>query len=113
MIGVRIPAAAGNFSLRHRVQTDSEAHAASYPMGNGGLPMGVKRLGCEDDDSPPSSAGGQRIRGSIPPHPQYVFMAWCLVKHRETLPVLYLIYETDHRCSNPPLQLHFAPPTLG
>jgi hypothetical protein len=24
-----------------------------------------------------------RIRGAIPPLPQYVFMAWCLVKHRD------------------------------
>jgi len=28
------------------------------------------------------------MRGGIPPLPQYVFMAWCLVKHRETLPYL-------------------------
>jgi hypothetical protein len=24
-----------------------------------------------------------RMRGAIPPFPQYVFMAWCLVKHRD------------------------------
>jgi hypothetical protein len=24
-----------------------------------------------------------RMRGSIPPLPQYVFMEWCLVKHRD------------------------------
>jgi hypothetical protein len=24
-----------------------------------------------------------RMRGGIPPLPRYVFMAWCLVKHRE------------------------------
>jgi hypothetical protein len=23
------------------------------------------------------------MRGAIPPLPQYVFMAWCLVKHRD------------------------------
>jgi hypothetical protein len=27
------------------------------------------------------------MRGAIPPLPQYVFMAWCSVKHRETLPL--------------------------
>jgi hypothetical protein len=27
---------AGNFSLHHRVQTGSEAHPASYPVGNRG-----------------------------------------------------------------------------
>jgi hypothetical protein len=32
MIGVRILAGAGNFSPRHRVQTASGAHPASYPM---------------------------------------------------------------------------------
>jgi hypothetical protein len=33
-IGFRFPAGAGNFSLHHRVQTDSGTHPASYPMGN-------------------------------------------------------------------------------
>jgi hypothetical protein len=33
MIGVRIPAGDGNSLLRHRVQTGSGAHPASYPMG--------------------------------------------------------------------------------
>jgi len=26
------------------------------------------------------------MRGAMPPLPQYVFMAWCLVKHRDNLP---------------------------
>jgi hypothetical protein len=32
------------------------------------------------------------MRGAIPPLSQYVFMAWCLVKHRDnfTLPLLTL-----------------------
>jgi len=30
--GIRFPAGAGTFSLRHHVQTDSGAHPASYPM---------------------------------------------------------------------------------
>jgi hypothetical protein len=34
--GVRVPAEAGNFSLSHRVQTDSGAHPASCPMGTRG-----------------------------------------------------------------------------
>jgi hypothetical protein len=33
---VRFPAGAGNFSLHHRVQNGSDAHPASYPMGNRG-----------------------------------------------------------------------------
>jgi hypothetical protein len=36
MIGVRFPAGAGNFSVRHHVQTGSGAHPTSYPMGTGG-----------------------------------------------------------------------------
>jgi len=35
MIEVRFLAGAGNFSLRHHVQTGSRAHPASYPMGTG------------------------------------------------------------------------------
>jgi len=51
MIGVRIPAGAGNFSLRH------SAHPASYPMGTREVfPLWVKRPGSEGDHSPPSSA---------------------------------------------------------
>jgi hypothetical protein len=42
MIGVRIPAVAGNFSLRHHVKTGSGAHPASYPMVTGGSFSGGK-----------------------------------------------------------------------
>jgi hypothetical protein len=45
MIGVRIPAGAGSFSLHHRVQTGSGAHPASYPMGTRGPFPGVKAAG--------------------------------------------------------------------
>jgi hypothetical protein len=44
----------------------------------------VKRPGREADHSPPSSAEVKNACGGIPP-PQYVFMALCLVKHRDTL----------------------------
>jgi hypothetical protein len=43
--GVRFPAGAWNFSLLHRVQTSSEVHPASYPMGNGGSFPGGKAAG--------------------------------------------------------------------
>jgi len=36
MIGFRLPAGAGNFSLDHHVQTGYGAYPASYPMGTGG-----------------------------------------------------------------------------
>jgi hypothetical protein len=53
---VRFPAGAGKFSLHHRVQNDSGAHSASYPMGTTSSSLGVKRPGREADHSPPSSA---------------------------------------------------------
>jgi hypothetical protein len=42
MIGVRSPAEAKDFSSGLCVQTSSEAHPASYPMGTGGLFPGGK-----------------------------------------------------------------------
>jgi hypothetical protein len=45
MIGFRILAGAGNFSLRHHVQTGSGAHPVSYPMGTGGSFPGGKAAG--------------------------------------------------------------------
>jgi hypothetical protein len=39
---VRFPEGAGNFSLHHRVQNGSGAHAASYPMGIRGTFPGSK-----------------------------------------------------------------------
>jgi hypothetical protein len=78
------PAGAGNFSLHHRVQNGSGAHPASYPMGTGGgaLSLGVKRPGREADHSPPSSSDVKNA-WSYTSTPQYCFMAWCLVKHRD------------------------------
>jgi hypothetical protein len=90
---VRFPVGAGNFSLHHCVQNGSEAHPDSYPMGTRvsflgvkrpavGSSLEVKRAGREFDHSPPSSAEVKNAWGytSIP---QYVFMAWCLVKRRD------------------------------
>jgi len=41
------------------------------------------------------------MRGAIHPLPQYAFMAWCLVKHRDnftfTLVTEALIYENDSK----------------
>jgi hypothetical protein len=51
----------------------------------GALSLGVKRPGREADHSPPSSAEVNNAR-SYTSTPQYVFMAWCLVKHRDNLP---------------------------
>jgi hypothetical protein len=40
-----IPGGAGNFFLRHRVQSGSGAHPTSYPMGTGGFFPGGKVAG--------------------------------------------------------------------
>jgi hypothetical protein len=40
-----IPGGAENFSLLYNVQTGSEAHPASYPLGTGTVSKGVKRPG--------------------------------------------------------------------
>jgi hypothetical protein len=79
---VRFPGGTGNFSLHHRVQNGSGAHPASYPMDNRGSFPGVKRPGREADHSPPSSAEVKNA-WSYNSAPQYAFMAWCLVKHRD------------------------------
>jgi hypothetical protein len=78
------------FSLFHRyVQTGSGAHQVSYPIGIGTLTPGVKREGREADHLPPSSATVKNAwsYASL----QYVFMAWCLVKHRDK----YIIHEYE------------------
>jgi len=43
--GFRVPAGAGNFSLRHRVQTGLGAHPTSYPMSTRSFFVGGKRTG--------------------------------------------------------------------
>jgi hypothetical protein len=63
----------------------------------GALSVGVKRPGREADHSPPSSAEVKNA-WSYTSAPQYVFMAWCLVKHRDnftftfTLPHYMFLY---------------------
>jgi hypothetical protein len=61
--------------LFHRVQTDSRAHAASYPMATRG--RGVKLT--THLHLVPRSKNAWRYTST----PQYVFMAWCLVKHKD------------------------------
>jgi hypothetical protein len=71
-----------DFSLRHRVQTGSEAHQVSYPMGTTNSFPGIKRPGCEANHSPPTSVEFKNAWSytSTLPH---VFMSWYLIKHRE------------------------------
>jgi hypothetical protein len=52
-------------------------------MGTGrALSLGVKRPGSEADHSP-STRAEVKNAWSYTSTPQYVFMAWCLVKHRD------------------------------
>jgi len=69
---VRFLAGTGTFSLHHRIQNNSGAHPASYPMGEvaGAWSWPLTSIYCR----------GQRMHGAIPPFPQYAFMAWCSVK---------------------------------
>jgi hypothetical protein len=46
------------------------------------LSLGIKRSGREADASPPSSAEVKNAWSYVSSH-QYVFMEWCLVKHRD------------------------------
>jgi hypothetical protein len=53
-IEVRYPTGAEDFSSSPCVQTGSEAHPASYPVGTGGsFPGGKARPGRDADHSPP------------------------------------------------------------
>jgi hypothetical protein len=80
--GVQFPAGAGNFSLLHRVQNGSGARLPPIQWVPKALSLGVKRPGREADHSLPSSAEVQNA-WRYTSTPQYVFMAWCLVKHRD------------------------------
>jgi hypothetical protein len=77
-----IPGRGWEFSPRHHVQSGSGAHLASYPMGTrGSFPRGKAAVAWS---WPLTSikCRVQRMRGAVPPLPQYVFMAWCLVWQR-------------------------------
>jgi hypothetical protein len=54
----------------------------------GALSLCVKRPEREADYSPPSSAEVENA-WSYTSTPQYVFMAWCLVKHRDNFTLFY------------------------
>jgi hypothetical protein len=78
--GVQFPTGAIKepFSLLYCFQTGSGAHPASYPMGSGGSFLGgkVARAWTTHLHLFPKL----KMRGDIPPLPQYAFMARCLSK---------------------------------
>jgi hypothetical protein len=65
---IRFPAGARDFSLLHSIQTGSEVHTASCPIGTGGSSAGHKKAGKWTDHSPPSSDEIKKS-GSVPPLP--------------------------------------------
>jgi hypothetical protein len=58
----------------------------------GALSLRVKRLGCEADHSLPSSTEVKNVC-NYASTPQYIIMAWCLVKHRDNF-TFYLYLQT-------------------
>jgi len=70
-----------NYSLRHSIQTGCGTYSASYQMRPADSFLGGKAVGAWNWHL----ALSLRILGSIPPLPQYVFVAWYLVKHRDNL----------------------------
>jgi hypothetical protein len=83
MIGIQFPAGAGNLSLWHHVQTGSRVCPASYPIGTRVSFPGSKAAGAWSWPLISFECQGKRMHGAIPPLPQYVFMVWYWVKHRD------------------------------
>jgi hypothetical protein len=95
MIGIRIPAGAGNFFLRHRVQNGSRAHPASYPTGTGGSFPSCREM------KPTTHLHlfpRPKNAWSYTATPQDVFMAWWLVKHRDNFTLPYSVYFITKKC---------------
>jgi hypothetical protein len=101
MIRVQFLAGSGSFSLHHHVQTSSGAHPAAYPVGTLGLSpweqsgQGVNLTICL------YLVSRSRMREAILPLPQHVFMAWCLVKHRDNFTFLCacIMCHAEYFCS--------------
>jgi len=62
-------------------------------MGTGSSFSGSKEAGREDDHSSPLSSEVKNA-WSYTSTPQYVFLAWCLVKHRDN----FTIYACKIKC---------------
>jgi len=55
------------------------------------LSPGVKWPGCETDHSPPSGAEVKNV-WHYTSSPQYIFIVWCLVKHRDNFTFNLYLY---------------------
>jgi hypothetical protein len=85
-------------------RTALEPTQPPIPWVPGALSLGVKRPGREADHSPPSSAEVKNA-WSCTSTPQYVFMAWCLGKHK-LRPLGFLSVYITRVVT--PLSLHFV-----
>jgi hypothetical protein len=74
--GFRFPVGTRNFSLLQRIYAGSGAHPATYSMVPGLSDRGVRLT------THILLVQRSRMRGAIPP-PQYIYVAWCLVKHKD------------------------------
>jgi hypothetical protein len=81
-IGVRCPAGTKDLFLYSQVQTCSGV----LPSPSNGYNR-IKRLGRKAEDSLPHSAMVKK-HGGMPPVPRYLFMAWCLIKHKDNFILL-------------------------
>jgi hypothetical protein len=70
-------------------------HPASYPMGTRDSFPGVKRPGRETHYSRLSSVEVKNA-WSYTPTPQYVFMSWCLVKHKDKFTFTLKIHKNKY-----------------
>jgi hypothetical protein len=71
-----------DFSLPHTVQIGSGAHLDTYPVGTGALSLGSKSVRGMNLITHLQVLPWLRMGGAMPPVPQYVFIAWCLIKQR-------------------------------
>jgi hypothetical protein len=60
----------------------------------GALSLGVKRPGREADHSPPSGAEVKNA-WSYTSTPQYAFIVWCLVKHKDNFTFYLLLSQRE------------------
>jgi len=69
------------FSPRHCVQIGNMDRLAFYLMVPGALSPERKRMSCEADHSPPSTGDVKDVWSYISTA-KYVFILWCLIKHK-------------------------------
>jgi hypothetical protein len=93
---VRFPVGAGNFLFTAASRTALGPTQTPIEWVRGALSLCVKRPGRETDHSPPSSAEVKNA-WSYTSTPQYVFMAWCLVKHRNNFTFYLICYQEGQK----------------